>query len=294
MTRQIGWELYRTFLWVLKERSLSAARALNLTQPTVGRHIAALEEALGLALFTRSQAGLMPTDAALALRSHAESMQLTAASLERVARGYGEGVHGTVRVSASEVVGIEVLPPILAALHQTHPNLKVELVLSSKVQDLVRREADIAVRMTSPQQEVLLATNVGNVVLGLYAHKRYVDRCGRPASVSELTQHSLIGFDQETPFLRSARSVLAPWTRDNFALLCDSDLAQMALICSAAGIGVCQVALAKRSPDLVRVLPQKFSLELTTWIAMHEDLRGNPRCRATFDALVRGLRLYTR
>lgn len=292
---QIGWELYRTFLGVLQEGSLSgAARALNLTQPTVGRHVSALEEALGLALFTRSQAGLLPTDAALALRSHAEGMHITAASLERVARGFGEGVRGTVRISASEVVGVEVLPPILAALQQVHPDLKVELVLSNKIQDLVRREADIAVRMTSPQQEVLLATRVGNVVLGLHAHKAYLDRRGSPASVAELTQHSLIGFDQETPFLRSARSLLSPWTRDNFVLRCDSDLGQMALMRAGAGIGICQVALAKRDRDLVCVLPQKFSFELATWVAMHEDLRGSPRCRATFDALVRGLRLYVR
>lgn len=220
-------------------------------------------------------------------------MRITAASLERVARGFGDGVQGTVRISASEVVGVEVLPPILAALQQAHPDLKVELALSNKMHDLVRREADIAVRMTSPQQDVLLATRVGNVVLGLHAHKDYLDRRGYPASVADLAQHSLIGFDEETPFLRSARSVLAPWVRDNFALRCDSDLAQMALIRAAAGIGVCQVSLAGRDSRLVRILPQKFSLEMATYVAMHENLRGSPRCRATFDALVRGLRLYT-
>ncbi|HYN63798.1 MAG TPA: LysR family transcriptional regulator, partial [Candidatus Limnocylindrales bacterium] len=90
MASSIGWELYRSFLGVLQEGSLSgAARALGLTQPTVGRQISALEAALGVSLFTRSQAGLMPTDAALALRNHAEAMHSTAASMERVALGFG-------------------------------------------------------------------------------------------------------------------------------------------------------------------------------------------------------------
>src|SRR5215470_11904946 len=103
MAREIGWELYRSFLSVLQEGSLSgAARALGLTQPTVGRHISTLEELLGLVLFTRSQTGLIPTDAALALRGDAEAMHTTAASLERAARGFGSEVRGAVRVSASE------------------------------------------------------------------------------------------------------------------------------------------------------------------------------------------------
>jgi DNA-binding transcriptional LysR family regulator len=295
MANQIGWELYRSFRSVLEEGSLSgAARALGLTQPTVGRHVSALEKLLGLALFTRSQTGLIPTEAALALRSDAEAMHSTAASLERAARGFGSGVRGAVRISASEVVGVEILPPMLAELHEAHPQLEIELVLSNKVQDLVRREIDIAVRMTSPKQDVLLATRVGDVPLGLYAHKTYVDQHGRPRTLSELTQHSLIGFDQETPFLRSARSSLSAWERDNFSLRCDSDLGQLALLRAGAGIGVCQIGLAKRDPNLVRLLADLFSFKLTTWVAMHEGLRNHPRCRATFDALVKGLRRYTR
>jgi len=294
-TPPIGWELYRSFLSVLDEGSLSgAARALDLTQPTVGRHVTALERLLGLALFTRSQTGLIPTDAALALRADAEAMSTTAASLERAARGLGAGVRGAVRISASEIVGVEVLPPILADLREAHPQLEIELVLSNKVQDLVRREVDIAVRMTSPKQDVLLATRVGDVPVGLFAHKTYVERHGRPKSVADLAQHALIGFDQETPFQRSARATLSAWARENFALRCDSDLGQLALLRAGAGIGGCQLGIAKRDPNLVRVLPDDGSFKLTTWVAMHEGLRNHPRCRATFDALVKGLRRYTR
>ncbi|MDK2124595.1 LysR family transcriptional regulator [Parachitinimonas caeni] len=295
MDKNIGWELYRSFLAVLLEGSLSAAaRRLALTQPTLGRHIALLEQQLGLTLFTRSQNGLMATEAALALRESAQAMCAAAASLERVARGLGEAVQGEVRIAASEVIGVEVLPPILVALQQRYPKLKVELVLSNRLQDLVHREADIAVRMAPPQQEVLLATRVGDVVLGLHAHRRYLAQQGTPTGIADLVDHTLIGFDQETPFLRAARASLdlPLWVRDNFALRCDSDLGQLAMLRAGAGIGICQIALAQRDVDLVHLLPEQLSLSLTTWVAMHEGLRTSPRCRVTFDALVSGLRAY--
>jgi len=290
MSKDIGWELYRSFLGVLKERSLSgAARALGITQPTVGRHVSALEKSFGLALFTRSRAGLLPTEAALALRAYAQEMQSTAAALQRAAASQGEGVKGTVRVSASEVVGAEVLPAIVARLRQAHPRLTVELVSTNRLQDLLLREADIAVRMAPPRQESLLARRVGVVALGLFAHKTYLAAHGTPKSVSELGQHALIGFDEETPFLRAVRKTFPQWSRTAFSISTDSDVGQLGLIRAGCGIGVCQVALAKRNTDLVHVLPLKFDLKLDTWVTMHEDLRNSPRCKVTFDALVKGL-----
>jgi len=291
MTETIGWELYRSFLGALQEGSLSgAARALGLTQPTLGRHISALEAALGQSLFTRSQSGLLPTEAALALRSHAEAMHNTAATLERAARGFGTEVQGAVRVSASEVVGVEILPPILAALRQSHPRLEVELVLSNRLADVVHREVDIAVRMAPPQQDVLLATRVRDVELGLHAHKSYLERHGRPASLAELTRHALIGFDVETPFLRDARKHLPLWKRENFAFRCDSDLGQLALIRSGAGIGICQCGLAQVDPRLTRVLAKAVAVKLPTWVVMHADLRSSRRCKVVYDTLAKGLR----
>nr|WP_315431149.1 LysR family transcriptional regulator [uncultured Albidiferax sp.] len=294
MATDIGWELYRSFLGVLQEGSLSgAARTLGVAQPTVGRHIAALEKALKLPLFTRSQAGLLPTEAALALRSDAEAMASTAAALQRTAASQGEGVRGTVRVTASEIIGVEVLPPILTRLRTQHPGLKIELLLSNRVQDLLHREADIAVRMLRPQQELLVARRIGEVELGLHAHQSYLQQYGTPHTLADLAQHALIGFDTETPFIRSVgKSLQGVFNRDNFALRSDSDLAHWALIQAGAGIGVCQVDLARRKRDLVRLLPEQVALPLETWITMHENLRHSPRCRATFDALVEGLQQH--
>jgi DNA-binding transcriptional LysR family regulator len=293
MAADVSWELYRSFLEVLKEGSLSgAARALDMAQPTIGRHIASLEKSLGLALFTRSQTGLMPTEAAQSLRGFAESMQSTAASLERAAASQGAGVRGTIRVTASDVIGVEVLPPIVAALRDQYPELTVELVLTNRVQDLLRREADIAVRMVRPRQESLVARRIGQIKLGLHAHRRYLARHGTPGSIADLATHSLIGFDQPTAFIRNAGKALAGWRREAFGMRTDSDLAQLALIRSGAGIGVCQAAIARRDDALVRILPKQFSLPLETWITMHEDLRDSPRCRVTFDALVEGLQRH--
>ncbi|BEP64157.1 LysR family transcriptional regulator [Variovorax sp. V213] len=292
-SKNIGWELYRSFLAVLREGSLSgAARALGITQPTAGRHVAALEEALGVVLFTRSQVGLMPTEVALALQGHAEAMESTAASLARAATSQGEGVRGVVRVSASEVIGVEVLPPIVARLREQHPALKVELVATNRVQDLLRREADIAVRMMRPRQEQLVARRIGQIELGFHAHKDYLARHGTPRKLEELAAHSVIGYDQPSAFVRNAGKSLKGFNRETFSLRTDNDLAQLALIRAGAGIGICQVGLALRNEALVRLVPRTFSLKLETWVTMHEDLRNSPRCRAAFDALVDGLRQY--
>jgi DNA-binding transcriptional LysR family regulator len=288
-----NWAWYRTFLHVLETGSLSAAgRALGLTQPTVGRHVDSLETALGLKLFTRSFDGFAPTDAAIELRPYAAGVAATAAALRRVASSHGSGVRGMVRVTASEVVGVEVLPPILAALRHEHPALSIELVLSNRADDLLHREADIAVRMFRPEQDALVAQRVGGVEIGLHAHKRYLAAHGTPRSLDDLSRHALIGFDTGNAFIRRLQDQFPMMVRDRLAFRADSDLAQIAVLRAGLGIGVCQSALAARDRNLVRVLRSRFSVTLDTWIAMHEDLRESARCSVTFAALAQGMRAY--
>jgi DNA-binding transcriptional LysR family regulator len=234
----------------------------------------------------------MPTEAAQSLRGFAESMQSTAASLERAAASQGAGVRGTVRVTCSDVIGVEVLPPIVTALRDRYPELTVELVLTNRVQDLLRREADIAVRMVRPRLELLVARRIGQIKVGLFAHQQYLTRHGTPSSIADLAKHSLIGFDQTTEYIRNASKAFTAWRREAFAMRTDSDLAQLALIRSGAGIGICQAAIASREAAIVRVLPKQISLPLETWITMHEDLRNSPRCKVTFDALIGGLQRH--
>lgn len=290
-----NWEWYRTFLKVLETGSLSAAgREMGLTQPTVGRHIENLESTLGLKLFVRSFDGFSPTDAALELKPYAAGIAANSAALRRAASSHGKEVRGTVRLTASEVISVEVLPPILAALRHRHPELRVELVLSNKADDLLQREADIAVRMFRPLQDALVAKRVGSIELGLHAHQSYLATHGAPKSVDALADHTLIGFDQESAYVRNVLKQL-PWlSRAILALRTDSDLAQLAAIRAGFGIGICQVALAARDDALVRLLPRQFALKMETWVAMHEDLRASPRCAVTFSALVAGLGAYIR
>ncbi|OHV83907.1 LysR family transcriptional regulator [Ensifer sp. LCM 4579] len=290
-----SWDFHRTFLMVLREGSLSAAaRELGLTQPTVGRHIDTLETAFGFPLFTRSPHGLLPTEGALELKPYAETMAATSAALFRAASAARDTVGGTVRISASEVIGVEVLPPILADLRRRYPDLNMELSASDTVEDLLRQEADMAVRMVAPEQDALVARHIGAVPLGFHAHCSYLDRRGVPETLDDLAHHDLIGYDRETAAIRAilARTPNLPTAR--FAFKSDSNLAQLAAIRAGFGIGICQNALAAREPKLVQVLPDCFDMALETWLVMHENLRTTPRCRVAFDALAEGLQRYIR
>jgi DNA-binding transcriptional LysR family regulator len=224
----------------------------------------------------------------LELKPHAEALALDAATLWRTASGRPGAVRGAVRVSASEVVGVEHLPPMLSGLRRQYPELAVELVLSNAVDNLLRREVDIGLRMVEPAQEALLARRLPSIQLGLHARRDYLDRRGTPLTVDSLTGHDIIGFDRETP---ATRSIMAGYPRIGrlaFALRADSDLAQLAAIRAGFGIGMCQVSIARRDPELVRVLEAEVSIDLGLWVVMHEDLKTSARCRATFDALATG------
>jgi len=292
MNLDLDWNLVRTFLAICHEGSLSgASRKLGLSQPTIARHLATLETSLGVELFIRSQRGLTATEQAQDLLPLAEVLDATATSFLRQASGPAGQVRGTVRISASEIISVEHLPPILAKLRRRHPQLAVELVASNAVADLLRRDADIAVRNTDPRQEALIAQRLPPVKLGLHARRDYLDRFGIPTTLAELTNFDIIGFDTTTPAVRAMVSTNAVFERSAFALRTDSNLVQLAAIRAGYGIGICQTVLAERDPSLVRVLADQFDVDLDIWIVMHEDLRSNARCRAVFDALVDGLRV---
>ena len=289
MSTDPDWALYRTLLAVLDEGSLSAAaRALGLTQPTVARHVDALEAALGADLFIRSQRGLEPTDLAFSLRAQARIMATTAAALLRTASGTTGAVAGTVRITSSDVVGVEHLPTILTRLRRAHPSLVIELSLTDRVSDLLAREADIAIRMTEPTQGTLLARRLPPIDLAFHAHRDYLAQAGTPASLAELSAHALIGYDAETPALRAMAARFPALDRAAFAFRADSNLAQLGMIRAGFGIGLCQTAIASRDPALVRVLAD-IVLPLPLWIVMHEDLKTTTRYRVVFDALAEGL-----
>ncbi|MEW9571245.1 LysR family transcriptional regulator [Rhodanobacter sp. Si-c] len=291
-----GWDLYRSFLAVADAGSLSAAaRMLGMTQPSLGRHVRQLETTLGVALFTRSPQGLRLTELGAELAEHARGMAAASSALRRAASGSRQEVRGVVRITCSEVIGGEVLPAMLAGLRRQQPGIVVELSLSDATEDLLRKDADIAVRMLRPSQAALVARRVGGIGLGLYAHRRYLKERGTPRTLADLHQHALIGFDRETPALRAMRGRVPGgevYAREHFALRTDSGLAQLAALRAGYGIGACQRALARRARQLVPVLPGAFGLDLDTWLVMHEDQRANRRVRLVYDYLFEALAAY--
>jgi DNA-binding transcriptional LysR family regulator len=287
----IDWEQQRAFLAVLETGSLSgAARRLNLAQPTVRTRIEALEAALGTPLFTRSPGGLHPTERGLALREHAKAMALASDAFVRAASAAPDDVAGIVRVTASEVIAVEVLPAIFADLAREHPRLMIELSPSNRNEDVLRREADVAVRMVPPRQEALVARRIGAVPLGVHAHPDYFADRPMLLSASDLSSHRIIGPERDSPMLRAVQAAGFPIQLGDLSFRSDSDHAQLAAIRAGLGIGICQTPIGTRD-GLVRLLPE-FEFDLETWVVCHEDLRGLARVRAVFDALVTGLKTY--
>ena len=293
--RDPAWDELRTFLEVARESSLSAAaRRLGLAQPTVGRHIDALEDALGATLFTRSARGLNPTAAAKALVPHAEAMAAAAGALARAASSAAAVDRGVVRVTASEVMGAEALPAMFAGFRARNPGIAIELALTNRNQDLARGDADIAVRMIRPTQSGLVARRIGATRIRLYAHRDYLARFGEPRSLADLREHRLIGFDRDDATFRSAGALAKALTREDFGFRCDSDLAQLAALRAGVGVGGCQDMIARRTPELVPVLPSAFQMALEVWLVMHRDLKSEPRVRLMYDWLAQGLTDYVK
>lgn len=289
------WHLFRAFLAVAREGSLSsAARTLGTTQPTMGRQVAALEASLGVTLFTRSIDGLSPTQAGMRLIPSAEAMASAAEAALRSASGETGGQHGTVRLTASEIIGGEILPSILAGFQALHPQTSVELALSNRNEDLLRGDADIAVRMVRPTQGGLVARRIGRIDCGLYGHRRYLKQRAMPQSLQDLSRHALIGYDRNPAYARMIEKMGVPLTRSMFAFRSDSDLAQLAALRAGVGIGASQLGIARKDRNLVPLLHAELTFSMDVWLAIHRDLRGDPRIRSIFDHLALELARYVK
>lgn len=293
--REPDWSLYRTFLAVVREGNFTAAAgALGLTQPTVGRQVEALEALIGTKLFTRSPRGLQPTAAAADLIPHAEAMASAAAALHRASSGERKEEIGAVRITAGEFMGIEVLPQILATFALAHPRIELELSLSNRNEDLLERDADIAVRMIEPTQKNLIARRIGAVAIGLYAHRRYVEARGLPGTPADLVDHRLIGFDKDFHVLRTTGGSAARLRREDFGFRTDNIAAQLAMLRAGGGITACHVAVARLEPELIPVLANTMMYQRDIWLVTHPDLREVRRIRLLYERLATALSHYAR
>ncbi len=292
-----AWPWLRSFVAVVESGSLTAAAArLRSTQPTVGRHIRALERQLGETLFDRRPGGLVPTARATGLYERAaaaeqavtglaQSLQSGAAGSERSAQ-----LVGVVRVTTSVIFAVELLPSLLAPLLEQHAQLQVELTASDELRNLLRREADVAVRFVRPTQAEVVATLVGTLPIGLFAHRSYLERHGVPRRATALAEHTMVGWEDPQAFVRAAAQHGVAIAPERVRLRSDSLLAQIAALRAGVGIGPCQVWLAQRHPELVRVLPRLVVGGLPVWVAAHDDLHRSRRIRTVFEHLVQQLR----
>lgn len=295
MSDMVSWDDQRIFLAVLEGGSLSAAaRALGVAQPTVRARLEALERGLGTVLFTRSPQGLLPTDQARALQGPARAMEHASRAFLRAASGPPGEVRGTVRLSVAELVGVEVLPPMLAGLRARHPGLAVELDLSNLAANILEQAADVAVRMHPPSQDTLVVRKVGEIALGFFAHRDYLAARGQPATLEDFASHDLIGPDRSAPDRRTAEAVLPPAAIARLMVRTDSHPAQLAAARAGLGIAVMHRALGLADPRLVPVLPDLVVATLPVWVVTHRDLRHEPRIRATLDHLVTSFTRYCR
>lgn len=281
------WTLVRAFLAVAEAGSAAgAARAIGASQPTVSRHVAQLERALGLTLFVRRPDGLVLTDEGAELLAQARAMREAADSIARRADGLHDDLAGTVRISASEVIATEYLPRALSELTRRHPQLALELVSSNAAQDLTRREADIAIRMFEPRQLDLVKRRVTQFEFAPYASRSYLDVRGAPASVAALLDHRLIGFDTEVDHLLMVRAAGLPLRPEHFLLRTDSRLVQINAVRVGLGIGVIQRRLAGRYQELIRLDLDLPLPPLPLYVVTHAELRTSRRMQVVFDALV--------
>lgn len=284
------WSLVRSFVAVLDAGSvMGAARRLGMQQPTLSRHVAELEAQLGAPLFERTGRGVSPTALALAIAEASRQMQDGADALARsLARGR-DATTGTVRVTTSQVAASYLLPPVLAELAAAEPGIAIELVASNQITNLLRREADIAVRMARPEQGSLVARRLADLPIVACAHQRYLERAGTPRQPPDLVNHRLIGYDRDETIRRGFAQMGYPLEREHFALRTDDQLAYGRLVAAGAGIGFVAAYNLRSWPGVVAVLPQLQIPPLPCWLAVHREIRGSRIVRRVFDFLAEAI-----
>jgi DNA-binding transcriptional LysR family regulator len=284
------WSLIRAFLAVAETGSLSgAARSLSQSQPTLGRQIKQLEDQMGLRLFERQARGLELTDTGESLLEPARAMRAAFGQLRLRAAGRDHKMEGTVRITASEVMAHHVLPKIIAGMREAEPNIQIELVPSDASENLLFREADIAVRMYRSTQLDVITKQIGTVEMGIYAAKSYLAKHGTPERIDDLLNHTIVGYDRDDRIIVGMRDLGWPATREFFDVRCDDQNTYWELVRAGCGVGFTQQSFASVDPLIARVLPEVELPTLPIWLAAPEVMRSTPRIKRVWDMLEEGI-----
>ena len=284
------WNQVRAFLATAEEGSFSgAARALKSTQPTVGRQISALEGSLGVTLVERSVRGLTLTEAGRELLDHVRAMGEAATLISMAADGQSQEVTGEVTVTATDLMSAAILPAILAPLRQSAPGIRVRIVATGDIQNLMQREADIAIRHVHPDQPDLIARHVADFRGALYGASAYLDRAGRPRTPREVADLAFVGNPDPDRLIAPLHNHGVPVRAENFIMSSDSNVVEWELVKAGYGISMLPEVLCEAEPGMEKVLPSLPSLQFPIWLVTHRELRTNRRIRVVFDLLARGL-----
>jgi DNA-binding transcriptional LysR family regulator len=289
---QIDWNLLRAFLYTAEAGSLSAAaRRLGLTQPTLGRQVAAIEQQLGVSLFERIGKSLQPTATGLALLEHARSMGAAAEELGLCASGHVQAVDGVVSISATDMVAAHLLPPLMLRLREQAPALRIEVVTTDALSDLRRREADIALRHVRPSEPELIGRLLRDASAGFYASKQWVRRHGHPRQAAQAASLAFIGSDRSGRYLGYLRAHGLPVTEQSFCAYAENSNTAWALVRQGLGVGAMMDEVAQACPEVVRVLDEVPPVIFPIWLVTHRELRTARRIRIVFDLLAEALSL---
>jgi DNA-binding transcriptional LysR family regulator len=284
------WNQIRAFLATAEEGSFSgAARALRCTQPTVGRQVAALEESLGLVLVERSGRGLTLTQSGRDLLEQVRKMGDIAIEISLLADGEFSTLSGKVTISATDLLSAEFMPELLAPLREKAPSIVLHVVPANDLSDLLRREADIAIRHVQPEQPELIAKRIGDFTANLYAATELLNRLGRPDSLSAIAQLPMVGVADPNRLVGPLNQMGVPITEANFVASSGSGVVTWALVKASFGASMLPCYLCDKEPGIEKVFPSLPSLNFPVWLVTHRELRTSPRIRMVFDVLAKGL-----
>lgn len=287
------WNQARGLLATVDEGSLSAAaRVLNLTQPTLGRQMTALEEALGVVLFERSGRQLLPTPAAREIAEHVRRMGEAATAISLAATGQSQSVEGVVRISATEMYGAKVLPPFVASLRASHPGIVIDVVATNALSDLRQREADIAIRNTDPKDPDMIARRLFDESGGLFASPVLERRHGPFRTLEDLRDAPFVGFASTSGVVEELRKRQVPVTDANFVARSENHLVHWEMARAGIGIGLNGRDIGGLSDGMIPVLPDLVQFEFPVWLVAPRELKTSPRVRVVFDALLAHLSAF--
>ncbi len=283
---KFDWNRARAFLVTAEEGSLSAAaRALGMTQPTLGRQVTALEQELDVVLFERIGQRLALTPSGLELLEHVQAMGEAATHVSLTASGQSQNIEGSICITASEIHAAYLLPPIIDKLRRTEPGIDIELIASNSASDLGRREADIAVRSFRPTQPELIAKKIKEVPARLYAATHYLKKIGFPKTAKDLNQADFIGFDKTDMLVKGYNELGLNLTLKNFPILTESHLVHWELVKQGLGIGIVPEDIGDAEPLVQQALPTLAPIVFPIWLTAHRELKTSRRVRLVFDLL---------